>query len=116
MTNITENWKHGPNRYILILKDDLTENWNYAGSSGQLSQEYWNVQLSSGQLSTSLRTYAKYGKTWTKQIVILKVKQISNEKMQVFHPNMDQSDTQQQLVILIRSRMRTFCLDQLIWN
>ena len=39
--------KHGPNRYILILKDGLTENWNYAGSSGQLSQEYWNVQLSS---------------------------------------------------------------------
>jgi hypothetical protein len=42
------------------------------------------------------------------------VKQISNEKMQVFHPNMDQSDIHQQSVILIRSRMRTFCLDQLI--
>ena len=75
-----------------------------------------------------VKSINKYGKTWTKQIVILKdmqvfqlssgqlssVKQISNEKMQVFHPNMDQSDIHQQSVILIRSRMRTFCLDQLI--
>jgi hypothetical protein len=47
-----------------------------------------------------VKSINKHGKTWTKQIVILKdmqvfqlssgqlssVKQISNEKMQVFHP------------------------------
>jgi hypothetical protein len=36
------------------------------------------------------------------------------KRCKFFIKNMDQSDIHQQSVILIRSRMRTFCLDQLI--